>query len=155
MRSPPYLQPSVQRPLNSHTLAGMSPVGGDGRDEGVELVLLLFQLFHQALDGPFGKRLALPSLPVAHQAVHDAQAGVAAGGGVDDGHPDIRPSRRSRRKCVFLTHITRSHCFTHFLFPGSTKGRKSSCRCCEILPHQESNVTRSVKRGKEVDVFSD
>lgn len=84
-----HLQTSIKCPLNGHTLAGMSPVGGDGCDEGVKLVFLLFQLFHQALDGPLGKRLALTTLPVTHQAVHDAQAGIVAGRCVGDGHLDF------------------------------------------------------------------
>lgn len=83
-----HLKPSVQSALDGHTLAGMSSVGGDGSDERVKFILLLFQLFHQALDGSFGERLALAALPVAHQAVHDAQAGVVAGRRVRDRHPD-------------------------------------------------------------------
>lgn len=84
-----HLQPSIKCPLNGHTLAGMGPVGGDSSDEGVKLVFLLLQLFHQALDGPLGKRLALATLSVTHQAVHNAQAGVVAGGCVGDGHLDL------------------------------------------------------------------
>ena len=72
----------------------MRSVGGDGGDERVQLVLLLLQLLHQALDRPLGEALALAALPVAHQAVHDAQAGVAAGGRVRDGHPGSCPPRR-------------------------------------------------------------
>lgn len=67
----------------------MGPVGGDGRDEGVELVFFLLQLFHQALDGSLGERLALAALSVTHQAVHDAQTGVIAGGCVGNGHLDF------------------------------------------------------------------
>lgn len=76
------LQPSIQRPLDGHTLAGMHAVGCDGGDERVQLVLLLLQLLHQALDGPLGEALVLPALPVAHEAVHDAEAGVIAAGRV-------------------------------------------------------------------------
>lgn len=85
-----YLQPPVQCPLDGDTLAGMGPVGGDSSDERVQLILLLLQLFHQALDGPLGKGFALTTLPVAHQAVHDAQAGVIAGRRVGDGHAGFR-----------------------------------------------------------------
>lgn len=87
-----YLQTPVKRSLNGHALAGMGSVGGDGSDEGVELVFLLLQLFHQALDGAFGKGFALASLPVAHQAVHNAQARVVAGRCVGDRHFDFRLS---------------------------------------------------------------
>lgn len=65
----------------------MDAIGGDGGDERVQLVLLLLQLFHQTLDGPLGKALILPTLPVAHQAVDNAEAGVcAAGGGAKGRH---------------------------------------------------------------------
>lgn len=74
----PYLQTPVKCPLNGNTLAGMGSIGGNGGNEGVELVFLLFQLLHQTLDGPLGKGFTLTSLPVAHQAVHNAQAGVVA-----------------------------------------------------------------------------
>lgn len=84
-----HLQTSIKCPLNGHTLAGMSPVGSDCCDEGVELVFLLFQLFHQALNGSLGKRLALTSLSVTHQAVHNAQAGIVAGRCVGNGHLDF------------------------------------------------------------------
>ena len=73
-----YLQPSVQRPLDGDTLAGMDAVGGDGGDERVQLVLLLLQFLHQTLDGAFGEAFVFRSLPVAHQAVDDAEAGVIA-----------------------------------------------------------------------------
>lgn len=85
-----HLQPSIKCPLNGHTLAGVGPIGSDSRDEGVELVFLLLQLFHQALDGPLGKRLALTALSVTHQAVHNAQAGIVAGRCASDGHLDFR-----------------------------------------------------------------
>ncbi len=77
----PYLQPSVQRPLDGDTLAGMDAVGGDGGDERVQLILLLLQLLHQTLDGPFGEALVLGALPVAHQAVDDTETGVGAATG--------------------------------------------------------------------------
>lgn len=73
-----HLQPPVQRPLDGHTLAGMDAVGGDGSDEGVQLVLLLLQLLHQALDGSFGEAFVFAPLPVTHEAVDDAEAGVVA-----------------------------------------------------------------------------
>lgn len=92
-----YLQTSIQSPLNGHTLAGVGAVCSDGCDEGVQLVFLLLQLLHQALDGPFGKRLALATLPMTHQAVHDAQAGIVAGGCAADGH----------FSCLFLLHSLR------------------------------------------------
>lgn len=60
----------------------MHSVGGDGGDERVQLVLLLLELLHQALDGTLGETLILATLPVAHEAVHDAQAGIVAVGGV-------------------------------------------------------------------------
>lgn len=81
-----YLQPSIKCPLNGHTLAGMGSVGGDSCDEGVKLIFFLLQLFHQALNGPLGKSLTLTTLSVAHQTVHNAQAGVVAGRSVGDRH---------------------------------------------------------------------
>lgn len=79
---PSYLQASIKRPLDGDTLAGVNSVGGDGGDERVQLVLLLLQLLYQALYGTLGKALVLTALSVAHEAVHDAQAGIVAVGGV-------------------------------------------------------------------------
>lgn len=84
-----HLQPSIKCPLNSHTLAGMGTIGCDSCDEGVKLIFFLLQLFHQALDGSLGKGLALTTLSVTHQAVHNAQACIVAGGCVGDGHLDL------------------------------------------------------------------
>ena len=68
----------------------MDAVGGDGGDERVQLVLLLLQLLHQTLDRPLGEALVLGSLPVAHQAVDDAEAGVGtAGGGAEHRHDHL------------------------------------------------------------------
>lgn len=87
--TPSHLQSSIQRPLNGHTLAGMSAVGGDSCDEGVKLVFFFLQFLHQALDGPLGKCLTFSPLSVAHEAVHNAQAGIVAGRRVGDGHLDF------------------------------------------------------------------
>lgn len=64
----------------------MSPIGGDSCNERVKFVFFLLQLLHQALDGALGKRLALAALPVTHEAVYNAKAGVIAGRSVGDGH---------------------------------------------------------------------
>ncbi len=56
----------------------MDTIGGDGSDEWVQLILLLLQLLHQALDGTLGEALILSTLPVAHEAVDDAEAGIIA-----------------------------------------------------------------------------
>lgn len=64
----------------------MDSVGGDGSDEGVQLVLLLLQFLDQALDGTLGEALVFAALPVAHEAVHDTEAGVITVGRVH-GHP--------------------------------------------------------------------
>jgi hypothetical protein len=40
----------------------VGPVGGDGRDEAVELIALLLELLYEALDGALGKRLGLAAL---------------------------------------------------------------------------------------------
>lgn len=56
----------------------MDTIGGNGSDERVQLVLLLLQLFYQALDGTLGKALVLSALPMAHEAVDDAEAGIIA-----------------------------------------------------------------------------
>lgn len=96
----PYLQTPVKCSLNGNTLAGMGSIGGNGSNEGVQLVFFLFQLFHQALDGPLGKGFTLPSLSVAHQAVHNAQAGVIASRCVGDRHFDFWLSMGAFRRQI-------------------------------------------------------
>lgn len=64
----------------------MSSICSDCCDEGIQLILLLLQLLDKALDGSFSKAFALSSLPVAHQAMHNAQAGIITCGSVRDGH---------------------------------------------------------------------
>lgn len=81
-----HLQPSIKCPLNGHTLARVSPIGGDSCNERVKFVFFLLQLLHQALDGALGKRLALAALPVTHEAVYNAEAGIVAGRSIGDGH---------------------------------------------------------------------
>lgn len=79
--SPPgYLEPPVQGALDGDTLAGLGPAGGDSGHQRVQLVPLLLQLPQQALDGAASEGLAVPSLAVAQQAVHDAGAAVTAQG---------------------------------------------------------------------------
>lgn len=110
------LQPSVQRSLDGDTLAGMDPVGGDGGDEGVQLVLLLLQLLHQALDGPLGEALVLSALPVAHEAVDDAEAGVIAAGRVH--RHDAATTGRHRKS--YPSSVCVCACFSLQLFIQST-----------------------------------
>lgn len=62
----------------------MRSIRSDGCDKGIQLIFFLLQLLDKTLNGPFCEALALPSLSVAHEAVHDAQAGVIARGGVCD-----------------------------------------------------------------------
>jgi len=102
-----YLQSSIESPLNGHTLAGMGPVGGDSSDEGVKLILFLLQFLHQALNGPLGKRLALTTLSVTHQAVHNAQAGIIAGRCVGDRHLDFSLSLHFLRIYLYVVHSIR------------------------------------------------
>lgn len=97
-----YLQATIQSSLYGHTLAGMSSVGGDGRDEGIQLVFLLLQLFYQTFDGSLGEALALASLSVAHEAVHNAQAGIIARGSVCDGHLASKVSALGRIRFYFF-----------------------------------------------------
>lgn len=94
-----HLQATVQRSLYCHTLAGMSPVGCDGSYEGIQLVFLLFQLLNQTLNGSLGETLTLASLSVAHEAVHNAQAGVITRGSVCDGHLASKISALGRICC--------------------------------------------------------
>ena len=62
-------------------------VRGDGRDERVQLVPLLLELLHEALDGRPGEALRLAALTVVHQAVDDRRARVrGARDQVDLGH---------------------------------------------------------------------
>lgn len=73
----------------------MDTVSGDGGYKGIQLVLLLLEFLHKALDGTLGKALVLSTLPVAHQTVNDAQACITATGRVN-GHPCVlgRDTRR-------------------------------------------------------------
>ena len=57
-----YLEASVQSALDGDAFGGVGAVGGDGRDEAVQLVPLLLQLLHEALDRALGERLGLTAL---------------------------------------------------------------------------------------------
>lgn len=101
-----HLQATIQSSLYGHTLAGMSAICGDGRDEGIQLVLLLFQLLYQTLNGSLGEALALASLSVAHEAVHNAQAGIVTRRSVCDGHLASKVSALGRI-CIFSRALCR------------------------------------------------
>ncbi len=60
------------------TLARMSSICSDGRYERIQLIFLLLQLLDKTLNRSFSKAFALSSLSVAHQAMHNAQAGIIA-----------------------------------------------------------------------------
>lgn len=57
----------------------MRTIRGDGRDERVQLIALLLQLLDQRFDGALRETLAFAALPMAHQRVHDRQAGIGRG----------------------------------------------------------------------------
>lgn len=95
---PSHLQTAVEGALNGHALAGMGSVRGNGRDQRVQFVALLLQLLDQRLDGPLGESLALTALPVAHQRMDNAQAGVRRCG-------SIRGRRRRH-----LHHVPDNYC---------------------------------------------
>ena len=87
-RASTHLEAAIQCARNGDTLGGLGAARGDGRDQRVQLVPLLLELLDEGLDGPLGEGLALPALPVAHEAVHDGQAGVGAGRR-HGGHPGL------------------------------------------------------------------
>lgn len=91
------LQPAVQRPLDGDALAGVDTVSGDGGYERIQLILLLFQFLYQTLDGTLGKALILSTLPVAHQAVNDAQTCITATGRVHRHACALRRIEEERR----------------------------------------------------------
>jgi len=97
MGSPSHLQSTVEGALDGHTLAGMGSVCGDSRYQGVQFVALLLQLLDQRLNGPLGESFAFAALPMAHERVDDAQAGVRRCGGV-----------RGRRR--HLHHVPDNYC---------------------------------------------
>ena len=74
-----YLQSAIQRSLDCYTFCWVCSAGGDGCNKTVQFITLLFQFFHQALDGPLGKGLALATLTMAHQAVNNAEARIRRG----------------------------------------------------------------------------
>ncbi len=84
----------------------MDSVGGDGGDEGVQLVLLLLQFLDQALDGTLGEALVFTALPVAHEAVHDTEAGVITVGRVH-GHPAALTDGKNKQQ---HKHMTLTRC---------------------------------------------
>lgn len=89
----------------------MDSVGGDGGDEGVQLVLLLLQFLDQALDGTLGEAFVFAALPVAHETVHDTEAGVITVGRVH-GHPaaltDGKPEQQHQYTILLHTACTHS-----------------------------------------------
>lgn len=56
------LQSTVECPLNRHTLAWMGSICGNGSDEWIQFIALLFQLLHQRLDGSLCKSLGFAPL---------------------------------------------------------------------------------------------
>lgn len=76
-----HLETPVQRALNRDALGRVGAIGGDSGDEAVQFVPLFLQLLDQTLDSPLAEGFRLSSLPVAHQRVDDAEAGVGRGGG--------------------------------------------------------------------------
>lgn len=89
------LQTPIKCPLDRDAFAGMRPVCGDGGDQRVQLVPLLFQLLHQRFNGALRETLGLAPLlniveknkmplksdvnkiqagtyAVTHETVHDA-----------------------------------------------------------------------------------
>lgn len=142
-----YLQPSIKCPLNGHTLAGMSSIGGDRCDEGVKLILFLLELFHQALNCPLCKSLALTSLPVAHQTVHNAQTGIIASWGVGDWHLKF---------CLwlFFLRLYTGDTVSHHQEAG-TKTIITDHRCAVLMAGESQtssweNVKRSERRAQYV-----
>jgi hypothetical protein len=90
--SPGNLEATVESPLYGDALRRVGPVRRDCRDERVQLISLLLQLLHQRLDCPLAKCFRLASLSVAHETVHDGEAGIGRGGGaaphlLGPGHP--------------------------------------------------------------------
>lgn len=126
--TPGHLQPPIKRPLNGHTFAGMGPVGGNSCYKRVQLVFFLLQLFHQAFYGPLGEGLALTTLSVAHQAVHNAQAGIVAGRRVGDGHFGFYLGLHFLRACMLLTvsHNQEAGAKAVLIFTGLIK-KQVSC----------------------------
>ena len=57
-----HLQSAIESPRNGDTFGRLGPAGGDCRYQGVQLVPLLLQLFHEALDCALRERLGLASL---------------------------------------------------------------------------------------------
>ena len=57
-----HLEAPIEGALDGDALGGVSAVGGDGGDEAVQLVPLLLQLLHQALDRALRERLGLATL---------------------------------------------------------------------------------------------
>lgn len=62
----------------------MSSICSDGCNKGIQLIFLLLELLDEALDSSLSEAFALSSLTVAHEAVHNAQAGIITRGGACD-----------------------------------------------------------------------
>lgn len=74
---PGNLKAAIEGPLYRDALAGMGPVRRYRRNQAVQLIPLLLQLFHETFDGPLGKTLRFAPLTMAHQTVHNAETRVS------------------------------------------------------------------------------
>lgn len=111
----------------------MDSVGGDGGNEGVQLVLLLLQFLDQALDGTLGEAFVFAALPVAHETVHDTEAGVITVGRVH-GHPAALTDGKTEQQHQYtiLLHTTCSM-LTHSQY-CSNSSWKLAVQCLIIYP---------------------
>lgn len=71
-----YLQSAVECTLYGDAFGVMCAVGGDCGDQVIEFFTFLFQLLHKTLNGSFGKRFTLATLPMTHQTSRKHTLGV-------------------------------------------------------------------------------
>ncbi len=85
----------------------MSSIRSDGCDKGIQLIFLLFQLLDKTLNSSLSKAFTLSSLTVAHQAMHNAQAGIITCGSVRDWHLAPEVSTLGRLSSCILYAVTK------------------------------------------------
>ena len=107
----------------------MSSTGGYCSNKTIKLISLLLQLLYQRFYGSLGERFTLPSLPMTHQTVHDAQTCVRRRGGLWHNRHCFRVFFVNRLVKVYI-----SFCCS-LILKNETFFKVKTCQLCHMFQH--------------------